>query len=197
MTPTTPTIPSHILLAMRLAPAQAHLAGRIIEQIEQLASTTDGGSDTATALLTALSPSQLRGLVNAFAPGPDRQTFVARRQALAYFLAWRHHRTTHTDGSPASWAAVADQLATALAALEEACKNYVADVKEQQPLYWEQHPRLLKTVRQQIIISTLETFLYQLVRQLMSGRALTQLSPTDIPLSPTTMEGDSHDSSAT
>lgn len=107
-----------------------------------------------------VSASQVRGLANALAAGPQRRTLASRRMALARYLVWRARRAKPGD----AWERLAPVLLEQIAELEARCRSEADQVRRRDQGYWEAHGQALAEEQAELEQRVLETFVHTLAR---------------------------------
>lgn len=147
--PTSQPIPAEARARALLAAHLPRLQWQAIKQAESLA-------DAARSL----SASQVRGLSNALAPGPQQRLGSLRLDALARYLAWRALRSA--EGG--AWHGLAPQITGAIVELEQSCRHEVEELRSKQPIVWQQNTKALQSALDWLELEVIETFLHALER---------------------------------
>lgn len=109
-----------------------------------------------------LGASQIRGLVEALASAPGRQSFIQRHEQLARYIAWR---TVRKGQGGEAWSHWAKGLSDAVRELETQVNASFHQLKTQSG-YWVEHSGELEMLCQTLTLEVIEVFLYALERTL-------------------------------
>ncbi|MBM4430338.1 MAG: hypothetical protein FJ026_08350 [Chloroflexi bacterium] len=115
--------------------------------------------------MTGFSPSQVRGLSNSLAPGPERHEPAERLGELARYLAWRQKKAKEGQG----WHKAAETIKDYIQYLEVTASEVLNRAQEALPLPPLSESEHLRRQRE-IHLRLVEEYVYVLVAHYEAGR---------------------------